>query len=264
MAPRPPIDSPTDPYVLESLLDGLPAAARAAAERAALQANGHPSLALWKEHHALGVALGRPLDEFPAGPYAFYATEGVELAGLDPIPEHLEAADLDALAEAAGLDQDVIDELDDDELCGAIEEVLGEACLGESSDGFLKLAEAPTLFALLRLLIERDVFGPDLAGPPQPGDALHADARLDAMPRPERFARFKAIKDLRLRRIAMALQGADQSLEFILRREDSHYCQNILLRRSDWDFVCAWDADPPLQDLGLCILRRQSPAHLRN
>jgi hypothetical protein len=215
-----------------------------------------------EEARAFEIALGRPLSDFPAGLYAYHIYDGggyVEAA--DCLPEELAPADLKQMARSAGMDEAKIAGLSADELRETVEYEVGARRLDEAHDGFPRLAEAPSLLELLRIVVERDYVGVDMIVDPDEGDAAVSDDRLDAMPfQPEHYARFKAIEDLRLRRIALALHGEMQLMELHFNYEGIYYCTGVLDRRPQWEFVCGWDAVPHRQEEGSCILRRRDGA----
>lgn len=250
-APPAPASALRDPYALEDWLATLPEAAREGAARDAARGLGHADLERWKEHHAFGVALGRPLEEFPRGTYAFY------YCGDEPLPdrelqgEELAPVDLDALAEEAGLDPDEVAEMDDDELADAIAEELGEQRLAEE-DGCFKHDEAPSLFELLRRMVEAGDLGVD----PDPSalDVLWRDEKLRA-----EHAHLRPIRDLRLRRLMSELDGAAWQMERTRGYESDAQYHGILDRRPDWTFVVGWASAPPNECGGACILCRPDP-----
>jgi hypothetical protein len=243
----PPAACLTDPYELEAWLEQLPEGERDMVERGVAASLGHRSLVQWKEHHAFGIGLGRPLDELPRGTYAFFYCGPEPLREI--LPETLGPPDLAIMAEAAGLDAEELEELDDEERARAIEEALREGIMGEHGDGFFKHAEAPSIFALLRIMVAHGDLGidPDPTGT----DELWRDEKLD-----EVHAYLRPIRDPYLRRIAAELSGEGWQMERIDDYDQAVYCQGILARRPGWSLVFAWDAQPPAQDFGACVLYR--------
>lgn len=215
----PPPECLADPYALEAWLEALPAADRELVERGMVASLGHRSMARWKEHHAFGIGLGRPLDALPPGSYAFFFCGDEPLREV--LPETLEPLDLESMAQL------------DDEHGGA----------------FFKHAEAPSLFELLRIMVAHGDLGID--PDPSPTDSLWRDEQLAAA-----WAHLRPIRDPYLRRIAAELSGEGWQLERIAEYEQAVYCQGILVRRPGWSFVMGWDATPPVQDVGACILYR--------
>lgn len=208
------------------------------------------------------TALGRPLGSFPPGLYALhmYDPEGGFIEGM-PEPD-LAPVDLRAMAAAAGLDADEIESLDEDALRQCVVDELGETRLGEGSDGFPKLAEAPSMLELLRIMVERDYIGVNFIGDPEEGDLAVSDERLDELSGLEkgRYERFVAISDLHLRRVALALHGELAMMGLEYDYAELFYCQGVLLRRPGWEFVCGWDAIPHRQEEGSAILYHPSGA----
>lgn len=238
-----------DPYALEEWLTTFPAAERGAVARGIAGYLGHASLERWKEHHAFGVALGRPLQEFPRGTYAFFFCGEEPLPDRDVIAEELAPPDLAALAEEAGLEEEEIEEMDEEELADAIAEELGEERLHEGEDGFFKHAEASSLFELLRIMVAHGDLGID--PDPSPFDARLRDERLD-----EAHAHLGPIRDLRLRRVASELDGSGWQMERAASFEAAVHCHGILERRPGWCFLCGWTSAPPNESGGACILYR--------
>lgn len=241
----PPTSLRHDPYALADWLLGLPEDARDAAEREALASVGHTSLERWKEHHAFGVALGRPLEEFPRGTYAFYFCSEEPLPDHERLAEELAPVDLEALAEEAGLDPDDVDAMDDEELASAVAEQLGEARV--DGGGFHKHAEAPSLFELLRRMVARSDLGMDAE--PSGLDALWRDEKL-----PPELAHLRPVRDLRLRRLMTQLDGDAWQMERTHDYEEDAQYHGILDRRPGWRFVCGWASAPPNEAGGACIL----------
>lgn len=243
----PPAACLTDPYALEAWLERLPDGERAIVARGVASSLGHQSMTRWKEHHAFGIGLGRPLDELPRGTYAFF------YCGPEPLrevlPETLEPPDLEIMAEAAGLDDEELEELDAEDLARVIEESLREGILGAESDGFWKLAEAPSLLELLRIMVAHRDLGID--NDPVTTDELRGDEKLQQA-RPY----LRPIRDPYLRRIAAELSGEGWQMERTDAYEQAVYSRGILARRPEWSFVCGWDALPPAQGFGACILHR--------
>lgn len=212
-----------------------------------------------EETLAFEIALGRPLASFPPGRYAFHihAPGG---HGAEALPEpDLAPVSLHTLALTAGLGEDEIAAMDEEALREAVTDKIGDVRTNDEEDGFPKLIEAPSMLELLRTLVERDYINVDFIGDPDVGDASVSDEALDAMfPYDEApFADFRAIKDLRYRRIALALHGEMALMGLVYKYEDLFYCQGVLDRRPGWEFVCGWDAVPHRQDEGSAILYRR-------
>ena len=208
---------------------------------------------------AFETALGRPLASFPPGRYALhiYAPGG---EGVEALPEpDLAPVSLHDLALTAGLGEDEIAAMSDEALAKAVADEIGEVRLSEQGDGFPKLAEAPSMLDLLRLMVERDYIGVGFIGDPEEGDASVSDERLDAMYPydKDRYTEFRAIKDLRARRIALALHGEMAMMGLEYTYENLCYCQGVLDRRPGWEFVCGWDAIPHRQEEGSAILYKR-------
>jgi len=243
----PPPECLANPYALEAWLEKLPAAEREVVARGMVTSLGHRSMARWKEHHAFGIGLGRPLDEFPRGSYAFF------FCGEEPLreilPETLEPPDLERMAAAAGLDPEEAAQIDDEELAVAIEAELREGLLDEHADGFFKHAEAPSIFEILRIMVAHGDLGID--PDPSPTDSLWRDEKLD-----DARAYLRPIREPHLRRIAAELSGEGWQMERLAAYEQAVYSRGILARRPGWSFVMGWDAAPPVQDFGACILYR--------
>lgn len=208
----PPPECLADPYALEAWLERLAAGEREVVARGIVASLGHHSMARWKEHHAFGLGLGRPLDDFPRGSYAFF------FCGDEPLRE-------------------------------VLPETLAPAELDEDGGSFFKHAQAPSLLELLRIMVAHGDLGID--PDPSPADALWRDERLD-----EAHAHLRPIRDPYLRRIAAELSGEGWQLERITAYEQAVYSQGILAPRPGWSFVMGWDATPPVQDVGACILYR--------
>lgn len=244
-----------DPYEFEEWLAGRSEPERSAVALGVLSSLGHKSMQRWKEHHAFSIGIGRPLDEFPAGVYSFYFMPIESDPPEDALPEDLEPPDLEVLGEAAGLDADEMAEMDDEELSEYIEDNLGAEFLGEDGDGYYKLAEAPSLHDLLRLMAERGLLGID----PDPW-------LTDDQPWPKGAgadAPWSAIRDRHLRRIARGLSGDGWHMfrtddEEEADEADLERCQRSLLRRPDCEFILGWFALPPAEIGNACILCRVS------
>lgn len=137
----------------------------------------------------------------------------------------------------------------DEPLREVLPETLEPPDLDEPDGGFFKHAEAPSLFELLRIMVAHGDLGID--PDPSPTDALWRDEKL-----PEAFAHLRPIRDPYLRRIAAELSGEGWQMERITEYEQAVYSQGILDQRPGWSFVMGWDATPPVQDVGACILYR--------